>query len=53
MRDGYYWPHALINTNEFVKKCVKCQIFAPISHCSLEELTSIMSSWSFTQWGWT
>ncbi|XP_041001657.1 uncharacterized protein LOC121247360 [Juglans microcarpa x Juglans regia] len=43
----YYLPHALKDVKEFVKRCAKCQMFAPISHFLLVELTSIMSPWSF------
>lgn len=47
VRAGYYWPCALRDAKEFVKKYVMCQVFAPITHCLLKELTSIMSHWPF------
>lgn len=50
VRAGYYWPHALRDAKEFVKKCAKCQVFALVSHCLLEKLTSVMSLWPFVQW---
>lgn len=28
MRAGYYWPNALRDAKEFVKKCMECQMFA-------------------------
>lgn len=47
VRAGYYSPYALRDANEFVKKCVECQMFTLVSHCLPEELTSIISLWPF------
>lgn len=50
MRVGYYWPHALKYKEDLVRKCAKCQLYAPMHHCLLKELTSISSPWPFAQW---
>lgn len=41
----------LRDTKEFIKKCTKCQIYAPIRHCPPEKITSITAPWPFAQWG--
>lgn len=35
----------------YVKKCDKCQRYAPIPYMPFETLNSIISLWSFAQWG--
>lgn len=44
---GYHWAHALKDIEEFVQKCPKWQLYAPLLHCPLEELKPIMSPWPF------
>lgn len=51
VRVGYYWPHTLKDAKEFIRKCQKCQEYAPIPHYPLEEMTSIVSPWPFALWG--
>ncbi|XP_042939501.1 uncharacterized protein LOC122274533 [Carya illinoinensis] len=51
VRASYYWPNALRDTREFAKRCAKCQTYAPIPHAPPEELASVTTPWSFTQWG--
>ena len=46
---GYYWPYMMIKAREYVKKCDKCQRFAPLKHQPAEHLNSIISPWSFTK----
>ncbi|XP_041011393.1 uncharacterized protein LOC121255183 [Juglans microcarpa x Juglans regia] len=46
----YYWLNALRDAKEFVNKCTKCRIYAPISRCPPEKLISITVPWQFTQW---
>ncbi|KAF5458414.1 hypothetical protein F2P56_022441 [Juglans regia] len=39
---------ALKDAEQFVKKCAKCQIQAPIPHCPPKKLMSITSLWPYT-----
>lgn len=36
---------------EFIRKCMKYQLFTPVPHCPPKELTSTRSLSPFTQWG--
>ena len=48
---GYYWPTMKQDAEAYVKRCDKCQRYAPIPHMSFETLNPITSPWPFTQWG--
>ncbi|RVW94628.1 Gypsy retrotransposon integrase-like protein 1 [Vitis vinifera] len=48
---GYYWPTMKKDVTVYVKKCDKCQRYAPIPHMSSATLKSISGSWPFAQWG--
>nr|CAN71500.1 hypothetical protein VITISV_007955 [Vitis vinifera] len=48
---GYYWPTMKKDTVAYVKKCNKCQRYAPIPHMPLATLKSISGPWPFAQWG--
>ena len=48
---GYYWPYMMAEAMEYVKKCDKCQCFAPLNHQPTEHLNSIVLPWSFAKWG--
>ena len=39
------------NAVTYVKKCDKCQRYAPIPHMPSETLNPITSTWLFAQWG--
>lgn len=43
LRQGYFWPIINRDAMEFVKKCYKCQIHAPIPRQPPTELLSILS----------
>ncbi|XP_070030186.1 uncharacterized protein [Nicotiana sylvestris] len=47
IRVGYYWDSMEKDTKEFVKRCDKCQRFAPMIHQPREQLHSVLSPWSF------
>ena len=40
---GYYWPYMMTEAREYVKKCDKCQRFAPLKYQPAEHLNSIVS----------
>lgn len=47
----YYWPTIVSDTFYFVRKCDKCQRFAPITRQQQSELVTFQSPWPFAQWG--
>ncbi len=48
---GYWWPYMQKDAAQYVKKCDKCQRFAPSIHQSAAGLNPIASPWPFSQWG--
>ena len=47
----YYWPTMKSDVADYVTKCDPCQRMSPISKSLVQDLISISSPWSFTQWG--
>src|SRR4051812_27265457 len=50
-RAGFYWPTAMKNAEEIVRRCVASQKFANRSHAPASELKTMPLSWPFTTWG--
>ncbi|KAL6312450.1 hypothetical protein AAG906_021666 [Vitis piasezkii] len=48
---GYYWPTMKKDAAAYVKKCDKCQRYAPIPHMPSAALKSVSGPWPFAQWG--
>ena len=48
---GNYWPTMKTNAANYVRKCDPCQRMSPILRSPVQDLISISSPWSFTQWG--
>ena len=48
---GYYWQTMKADAADYVKKCDPCQRMSPILKSPAQDLISISSPWSFTQWG--
>nr|CAN68770.1 hypothetical protein VITISV_018662 [Vitis vinifera] len=48
---GYYWPTMKKDAAAYVKKCDKCQRYAPIPHMPSAALKSVSGPWPFVQWG--
>nr|CAN79632.1 hypothetical protein VITISV_038058 [Vitis vinifera] len=48
---GYYWPTMKKDAAVYVKKCGKCQRYAPIPHMPSAALKSVSGPWPFAQWG--
>uniref|UniRef100_A0A2N9GWW3 RNase H type-1 domain-containing protein n=1 Tax=Fagus sylvatica TaxID=28930 RepID=A0A2N9GWW3_FAGSY len=48
---GYWWPYMQNNTAQYVRRCEKCQLFAPAIHRPASQLNPISSPWPFAQWG--
>jgi hypothetical protein len=46
-RVGFYWLFIFQDSKDLVKKCDKCQRFAPVSRQPPTEMTTITSPWPF------
>ena len=50
-RLGFYWPDMLKHAQDYVKRCDRCQRFAPVVRQPPEMLTSINTPIPFAMWG--
>jgi transposase InsO family protein len=50
-RNGFYWPSALWDAAEMVKRCEVCQFHAKQIHQPAQELQTIPLTWPFAVWG--
>nr|XP_017225332.1 PREDICTED: uncharacterized protein LOC108201552 [Daucus carota subsp. sativus] len=50
-RLGFYWPDMLKHAQDYVKRCDRCQRFAPIVRQPPEMLTSVNTPIPFAMWG--
>ena len=48
---GIYWPTAMKNVEDIVRRCVACQKFASKPPAPASELKTIPLSWPFATWG--
>ena len=48
---GFYWPTALRDAHDIVKRCQGCQFYAKNIHVPSQELQMIPISWPFAVWG--
>ncbi|XP_057250131.1 uncharacterized protein LOC130591205 [Beta vulgaris subsp. vulgaris] len=51
LRAGFYWPTMLTDAQTYVKKCDKCQRFAPVINQPANDLQPILNPIPFAQWG--
>ena len=51
LRHGLYWPTALQDTDELVKRCNGCQRFSAVKHTPGLALKTISLAWPFAVWG--
>ncbi|NP_063998.1 orf764 (mitochondrion) [Beta vulgaris subsp. vulgaris] len=51
MRRGNYWPTMVKDCLRYVKKCDKCQKFAPVMNQPANDLCPILNPIPFAQWG--
>jgi hypothetical protein len=49
--NGFYWPSALSNAAEMVKRCKACKFHAKQIHRPAQELQTIPLTWPFAVWG--
>ena len=50
-RQGFYWPTALRDAEEVVRRCEGCQFYARQTHLPAQELQTIPITWPFVAWG--
>src|SRR5438132_8038293 len=50
-RQGFFWPTAVTDADELVRKCEGCQYFARQIHVPAQELQTIPITWPFAVWG--
>jgi hypothetical protein len=50
-RSRFYWPTAVTDAKDLVKRCKGCQFFAKQQHLSAQALRTIPPSWPFAIWG--
>src|SRR6266540_1020732 len=50
-RQGFFWPTAVTDANELVRKCEGCQYFTRQIHVPAQELQTIPITWPFAVWG--
>ena len=50
-RAGFYWPTAISDAEDLVRRCEGCQFFAKQIHVPAQELQTIPVSWPFACWG--
>jgi ribonuclease HI len=50
-RRDFYWPTALGDTEELVRRCQGCQYFAKQQHVPAYKLVTIPPTWLFACWG--
>jgi hypothetical protein len=50
-RRAFYWPTALGDAEELVRRCQGCQYFAKQQHVPAYKLVTIPPTWSFACWG--
>ncbi|GFZ14654.1 hypothetical protein Acr_24g0008440 [Actinidia rufa] len=51
IRPGYFWPTIERDAAAYIRRCDKCQRFAPISRLPHTEMVPMSSPWPFAQWG--
>jgi hypothetical protein len=52
-RRAFYWPTALGDAEELVRRCQGCQYFAKQQHVPAYKLVTIPPTWPFACWGST
>jgi hypothetical protein len=50
-RRAFYWPTALGDAEELIKRCQGCQYFAKQQHVPAYKLVTIPPTWPFACWG--
>jgi IS30 family transposase len=48
---GFYWPTAIADAQDLVRRCKGCQFFGKQQHVPAQALRTIPTSWPFSIWG--
>ena len=51
INQGYWWLYMQKDAVQYIRRCKKCQMFAPAIHKLASELNLISSPWPVAQWG--
>jgi hypothetical protein len=49
-RAGFWWPTAVTDAEDLVRRCQNCQFFGKQAHVPAHSLITIPPSWSFACW---
>jgi hypothetical protein len=49
-RQGFYWPTAVADSKDVVRRCEGCQIYARQTHLLAQALQTISITWPFAVW---
>jgi hypothetical protein len=49
-RAGFWWPTAVSDAEDLVRRCQNCQFFGKQSHVPAHSLITILPSWPFACW---
>ena len=49
-RSGFFWPTAVSDAKDLVRRCPGCQFFGKKTHIPTHNLITIPPSWSFASW---
>jgi hypothetical protein len=49
-RQGFYWPTAVADSKDIVRRCEGCQFYARQTHLPAQALQTIPITWSFAAW---
>ena len=52
-RSGFFWPTAVSDAEDLVRRCPGCQFFSKKTHVPAHNLITIPPSWPFACWSWT
>jgi hypothetical protein len=49
-RQGFYWPTAVADSKDIVRRCEGCQFYARQTHLPAQALHTIPITWPFAVW---
>jgi hypothetical protein len=49
-RQGFYWPTAVADSKNIVRRCEGCQFYATQTHLPVQALQTIPITWPFAVW---
>jgi hypothetical protein len=49
-QQGFYWPTAVADSKDIVRRCEECQFYARQTHLPVQALQTIPITWPFAVW---